>query len=258
MKEARHSPEMPANLESAYFRASRVTAEHALKPESFIGKKGFSREMVERDIVKIAKKKSGYERLETDEYKLAESFEAALFERINNSRWFGDRVNMVMCSDYDDDENHTDGVLEIQEGQGEMSHLGLAIDVTYNHDPGKKFEGIEEEIRGGNLSGVKYFRSSDGSFEDVLPNLPHAIVVLNAADATRVVRDWEQNAQDGGDLYKKVILRQLELQLETYKAYAKQLELANKKRFVISRFFEAARRNSCRPVGRNGQARRVG
>lgn len=243
LKIARPHPEMPANLESAYAKAGFITKAYALNPETFIGKKGFPKEMVERDLADLESRQADYERLETNEYRLAKSFEAALFERINVSRWFGDRARMIMCSEFDDDENYIDGVLELQDGEGEMSHVGLGIDVTYSHGPGEKFEGIKREIDSGNLSHVKYFRSSDGSYEDTLKYLPRAVVVLDAADATRVVRDWDQNLPDAESGYRKIILRQLELQLQAYQAYARQIEKADKRRFVISRFYQRAKNN---------------
>jgi hypothetical protein len=241
IKPQRPHPEMPANLESASQKARRTTAEYALKPESFIHPDGASKEMVERDLAYVESRKAHFEGTDSQEYKLAKSFEAALFERVNNNRWFGNRVKMIMPSEYDDFANGMDGVLEFHEDSGSQNYLGLGIDVSYSQNPDGKFEIIKEQIEEARLGTVKYFRNTEDTFEGRLKNLPRAVVMLNAADATRVVRDWDQEAADTDSIYRKAILRQLEIQLEAYQAYARKLEREDKKRFVTSRFFSRAK-----------------
>lgn len=233
-------PEMPANLESASQKAKRITAENALKPESFIHPGGFSEEIVKFNLAYVENRKKHFEGLESQEYKLAKAFEAALFELVNNSRWFGEDVKMIMPSEYDDFANGMDGVLEFHKGEGSKNYLGLGIDVSYSRNPDVKFSIIKEQIDEARLGTVKYFRNTDGTIERPLTNLPRAVVLLDAADATRVVRDWDKGAPDTDNVYRKAMLRQLEIQLRAYQAYARKLEQANVKRYVTSRFFAQA------------------
>jgi hypothetical protein len=241
----RPSPEMPAKLDSAYAKADRVAEEFALNVKSFIheDESGSNRGMVENDLRYVEERKRNFEGLGSPEYKLAKGLEAALYERVNNDRWFGDRAKMIMPSEYDDLKNGIDGILEFQEGVGAKSHLGLAVDITYSQNPVKKFEIIKEQIDDGRLGLVKYFRSPDKTYEGRLLNLPRTILVLNAADATRVVRNWDEGMSDEGNEFRGLILRQLEIQLTAYQQYALSLERNDVDREPISIFFEGARRN---------------
>ena len=239
----RPSPEMPANIESAYAKAAEVSGRQALQLESFIHEDGANRAIIENDLAYVARRRLEDESTHGSEYKLAKALEVALHERVNNDGWFGDRAHMIMPSDYDDLANGNDGVLEFHEQAGAKSYLGLAIDVTFYHDPGKKFEIIKEQIDESRLGTVKYFRSSDNTFEGRLKNVPRAVVMLNAADATRMVRDWDAGADDQHSPLRGLILRQLEKQLSAYQTYARRLEAQYPKRLKISQFFEGARRN---------------
>lgn len=239
----RRDAERPPNFQSAYRKAAEITAQHSLKLESFIRPDGSNKRVVENNLAYVEKRRSGFKDLDRQGYVLAKTFEAALFEGVNKSNWFGDHVTMVMPSEYDDLANGIDGVLEIQEGEGRMSHIGLGIDVTYNQEPDKKFQIIKEQIDEGRLGLVKYFRSSDGTYEGSLENLPRAIVILKAGDARNIVRDWDENTQSADTVHRKIILCQLEIQLEAYQAYAEQLEQADEERYPISKFFAMALRN---------------
>lgn len=241
----RPMPEHPANLEAAFQKARALAAVEALRLESFIHEDaaGSNQSVVENDLRYVADLKTRFGETESQEYKLAKSLEAALYERVNSSKWFGERARMILPSEYDDIVNGVDGVVEFQEKMGARSYLGLAVDVTYSHDPSKKFEKIKERIDEGRLGFVKYFRSTDQVFEGRLNNLPRAVVALNAADATRLVRDWETGATAENSELRQVILYQLKLQLEAYQAYAESLEKMDAKRPPIAKYFTAALRN---------------
>lgn len=241
----RPTPEQPANLEAAFQKAQALASAEALRLETFIHEdaSGSNRSVVENDLRYAAEVKARFEDVDSQEYKLAKSLEAALYERVNKSKWFGERARMILPSEYDDIANGVDGVVEFQEKMGARSYLGLAVDVTYSHDPSKKFEKIKERIDEGRLGFVKYFRSTDHVFEGRLNNMPRAVVALNAADSTRIVRDWEAGAPAEGGEFRKIILYQLRLQLEAFQAYAESLEKTDAKRPPVAKYFTAALRN---------------
>jgi hypothetical protein len=98
--------------------------------------------------------------------------------------------------------------------------LGLALDVTYSQLPTKKFQIIKEQIDESRLGKVKYFRSSDGSVEKPLDHLPRAVVMMNAADTTRLVGNWHSGSSAKESPYRDLILYQIFIQLKKFQEYS--------------------------------------
>ncbi len=209
--------EKPIDIESAYKRALEYIESNALKIESFATNPANTRE-VKNDARYVENRKRNFSNSEQPEYKLAKCLEAVFCDRTNSAEWFGKNARMVMPTEYDDLHNGIDGVVEFPGKQGKK-YLGLALDVTYQHDPSKKFKIIREQIERGDLGKVKYFRSSDGSFEGSLDHLPRVVVMMNAADTTRVVRDWQEGKTENDNLYRDLVLYQIFLQLKFFKEY---------------------------------------
>ena len=165
--------------------------------------------------------------------------EAAFYEAVNSGKWFGKNNRMVMPSEYDDFHNGIDGVIEIHEENKPHDYLGLALDVTYSHDPSTKFKIIKEQIDQASLGKVKYFRSSDSSFEGSLDHLPRVVLLMNAADTTRMVGNWQEGASAEDSAYRDLILYQVFLQLKHFHAYVQKFpHLKN-----LTVHFEGALRN---------------
>ncbi len=236
------SPEMPANIESAFAKATEIAEREAIQPMSFVKPDGSNRERIEKDLARVDRKKREYAtQHEGENYKLAKAVEVAMYEGVNDQKWFGPDAKMVLPSEFDDYVNGADGILEIHKQEGHQSYLGIGIDVTSHHEPKRKFEIIEQQISSGRLGEVKYFRSSDGSVKKSLEMLPRAVVVLKAVDATRLVRDWDEGKQEqSGQKLRGLILYQLGIQFSAFGEYAESLEYQFPNRVKISQIYTEA------------------
>lgn len=240
----RPRPERPVDIEGAYRKAGELAEREAIKPESFLHEESpYSQGAVSDDLGYVSERKSRFAGTESQEYHLAKALEGALYDRVNRDRWFGDHARMIMPSEYDDLKNGVDGIVEFETPAGATSHLGLAFDVTYSGNPSQKFDIIREQIDGGRLGFVKYFRSGSGKYEGVLRHLPRAVVHVSQGDAGRIVRDWHEGLPSEGGDHRRLILYQLYLQLERFTAYAAARERAQPKAPKVSRHLDSALRN---------------
>lgn len=215
------SLEKPIDIKAASDKASALSERAALRPATFIrkGKENFSPEEISLDQKYVKDRKSGFTNSEEFEYKLAKCLEAVFYEAVNNADWFGKNTKMVMPTEYDDLHNGVDGVIEFHKENKPQSYLGLALDVTYSQDPTKKFQIIKEQIDDCRLGKVKYFRSTDGSFEGSLNHLPRVVVLMNQADTARLVRDWQEGVSLKDSPFRDMILYQVFLQLKKFQEY---------------------------------------
>lgn len=240
----RPRPERPVDIEGAYRKAEELAEREAIRPESFLHEESpYSQGVVSDDLRYVSERKSRFGGTESQEYHLAKALEGALYDRVNRSRWFGDRAHMIMPSEYDDLRNGVDGIVEFETPAGATSHLGLAFDITYSGNPSQKFDIIKEQIDKGRLGFVKYFRSRDGKYEGVLRHLPRAVVHVSQGDAGRIVRDWHEGAPTEGGEYQALILYQLYVQLERFTAYAMAREQAQPKAPKVSLHLGSALQN---------------
>ena len=162
----------------------------------------------------------------------AEIFEAFIYSQASRAEWFGKNSSLIVTKEHDDLINGVDLVLEHEEGE-QKKHVGLALDVTFNATVAgisKKIERIENEVRGGNLSEVKYFETDDGVG---LNNVPRLVIGVQQERVGGLLGLWA--GQEGVDsesrdlnsrLMKKhyaqiVILLQMKHQLGAFEKLAR-------------------------------------
>lgn len=153
---------------------------------------------------------------------LAKVFEALIIEQIGTNEWFGHGTEIKKTSDYDDIKNKVDAIAEIKTGPMSSSHLALAIDITTKTDSQKKFDQIVEEIKGGHLTGIKYFISDHLHFKGSVSNVPRVIVGANKETILDAVDKWVENnnAELREHILRAIVLEEIKVQLEKFRDFA--------------------------------------
>lgn len=205
-------------------RAEKFIQEYALSPEDFRGTYGD--DVVDRDIAETARLEKKFY---TDEAhkKYAEVMEAILCEQIEQSDWFGSEAATIKTSLYDDYTNGVDIVVEFENATRGLSHLGLAVDVTFGKDSiEKKFQRIRGEIQKGRLAEIKYFESENGRYKGTLQKLPRVIVGMERGMVIELAKMWigSSSRTFGGHPVQKMLLTQIVEQLEYFRRYAKSYD----------------------------------
>jgi hypothetical protein len=220
-----------SNLSRAFAKAQELLSRQAINLRDFIGQR-YPREMVERDLAEVEKRKQGFRR---EGFKReATVFEAIVIDMTNRQPgWFGEGVRAAHTSEFDDVINGVDVVLEIPESGQNVSHLALGVDVTCGErELIGKFLEIRKKIARGELGGVKYSHSSDGELQGELSGIPHVIIGTDGEHLEGLIRAWvNNNTALSRDPIQMTFLAQILLQLETFIKYAesesvKQTEVA--------------------------------
>lgn len=152
---------------------------------------------IERIRQEIETRQSENDRIVEKKSKL---FEAILSKQIEEQNWMGEEVMTVVASNYDDIKNGVDMVLEFT--AEETSGLALAVDLTTTINPEilrAKLERIQDEIKIGKLTRVKYFKSEAEDFRDGLENIPRVIVCADQKtleDLSQLFLDYESAARN--------------------------------------------------------------
>ena len=181
--------------------------------------------------------------------KLSELFEVLFSKLVELEDWLGDDVFVVETSTFDDYVNGVDAVAEFLR-EGSLTHLGLAIDVTFTSDTQKKITKIRDEIKGGKLPLVRYFVSESGDFRGELSNIPRVVLGTDRKTLDELAELWLdflhlrkrkqtlterevpfQLTQKIREVKEKLqnhplqieLLAQIELQLESFGKYAASL-----------------------------------
>lgn len=232
-----HSPEyLHPIIAEAYKKARAILKNDAIDPKNFVHPYGDV--SVQNDIALVDKLSAKFE---TDEphKKYADVFEGILYEHIEQSNWFGDTASTIKTSLYDDYVNRVDLIVEFSEASQALSHLGLAVDVTFGTvDMQEKFEKIREEILSGKLTEVKYFESERSQHKGLYQKLPRVVI---GADRDRVVElasIWlnpKRKKEFASHSIQKVILQEIAIQLEKFLEFAKT---GGEKAIVLVPIFE--------------------
>ena len=203
-------------------KARDLMRRDAIDPQNFIHP--YEASMVAQDIALAEKLSAQYE---TDEphKKYANVLEAIVYEHIELSNWFGETASTIKTSWYDDYVNRVDLMVEFQEESKALSHLGLAIDVTFGTTAmHSKFEKIRSEIRHGTLGEVKYFESDRSPHKGLYQKLPRVVIGTEREHIIELAALWldpKRNKELAAHPIQKVILEEIVAQLEQFGAYAK-------------------------------------
>ncbi len=154
----------------------------------------------------------------------------------NLSNWLGENVTARKASRFDDIRNKIDAVVEIdQETSREI--MALAIDVTHvsgaDRNSGqigrnleKKLLSIKKEIEKGRLGTIKYFESSDGTFQGKLSQIPRVVVGVDTRTLMQLVELWINDKEEEIENHSVAfqVIEEMIMQLETYLEYAKEIK----------------------------------
>ncbi len=156
--------------------------------ESFIGKKGYSREEVEADLADIRGKEDA---LFTKEGEGATQMFYGTMEGIAKHGWLGENtqdrtVEVVQTSRYDDVKNGVDFTVVIQE-KGRPP-IVIGVDATSMEDPYKLEQKLVRSVNGvrhGQLTPLKYYRYK-GAAAPRGYTVPRGVLGANAENAKRI------------------------------------------------------------------------
>lgn len=209
-------------IAEAYKKAKSLIDKDAIKPQNFIHPYGDI--SVQNDIALVNKLSAKFE---TDEphKKYADVFEGIMYEHIEQSNWFGDTASTIKTSLYDDYVNQVDLIVEFSEESQALSHLGLAVDVTFGTiDMQEKFEKIRQEILSGKLTEVKYFESEHSRHKGLYQRLPRVVIGVERDRVVELAALWlnpKRKKEFANHPIQKVILQEIVLQLEKFLEFAR-------------------------------------
>ena len=183
-----------------------------IRPEEFVAEGIYSEDEVRRDLAYVKKREEGFKADMTQEGRealiVATVFEAIIHSEGELSEWFGPRSHTIKPSRYDDLSHGVDEIVEIiedieddetikdergKDGIGDeitVSRLALAIDVTMSEELGVKLERIKDEIRGGRLATVKYFKSEVTGFAKGLEGIPRIVIGADGGSVKDLADLW--------------------------------------------------------------------
>lgn len=202
-------------------KAKEMIRRDAIDPRNFVHPYGEA--SVQSDIALSEKLSAKYERGEPHK-KYADVMEGILYEHIEQSNWFGETASTIKTSLYDDYVNHVDLIVEFEEESKALSHLGLAIDVTFGTTAmQKKFDTIREEILSGKLTEVKYFESERSPHKGLYRKLPRVVIGVEREHVIELAALWldpKRKKEFAVHPIQKVILQEIASQLDQFRAFA--------------------------------------
>lgn len=208
-------------VRTAYEKTQRLFKRDAIDPKGFADL--YDPKAIQRDLAYVEKLKTTV--FETGSGKIAaDILEGVVYEQIELANWFGDHAHTIKTSEYDDIANGVDLMVEFDEPEASKSHLALGIDATYGvQGIAKKLDRIRRDIDQGELTRVKYFESSDGSFKGQLSQVPRIILGVERDTVLSLARLWTEgkNKELGAHPIQELLLRQARSQLVTFARYAK-------------------------------------
>lgn len=219
----RHSSEyLHPIIVEADKKAKELIGRDAINPMSFIHPYGMA--SVQKDIALSEKLSAKYE-TENPHKKYADVIEGIFYEHIEQSNWFGETASTIKTSLYDDYINHVDLIVEFEDEVKSISHLGLAIDVTFGTTAMRtKFDKIREEILSGKLTEVKYFESDRSRHKGLYQKLPRVVIGVERDHVIELAALWldpKRKKEFASHPIQKVILQEMTSQLEWSIRFAK-------------------------------------
>lgn len=218
-------------LERAYERATAELDDEVIVPSTFDGI--YSQEEIAEDHVLTERLRKKFEERAAREAsietrKLAKVFEAIIAEQITMNEWFGEGVEVIASSMYDDFVNGVDGIVEFSVTDREKRHLALAIDVTFSGRVDEKFRRIKEEIADGHLAHIKYFAERDED-ETLLPkqgleDIPRVVVGAQIDTVRELAELWmeRRNRELAEHEMRTMLITEIRTQLESIAAYTRK------------------------------------
>lgn len=221
-----------STIQGAHPEAQKTIGEAAINPSDFIYSPRYKKEDIERDLGLVEKREKQFEH--DDSQKPAEVFEAIMLHQGELSNWFGQHAETIKTSRYDDVFNGIDIIVEFENTTAkELSHLGVAVDVTFGTTGlQKKIERIKKEIDRGELARVKYFYSEKEGVREPR-DVARVVVGIELNQVVELAALWLQqknfqykeirskaNHALAAHPASRAMLEEISLQLERFKDYA--------------------------------------
>jgi|SRR3989344_282597 len=219
-------------LDRAYERAQKILGENAIDQRSFGGL--HPQADIDRDLAMVNRLENKFQEESTpqerEDNKLATIFEAIFHDGLTNGRWFGEDVNAIKPSRFDDIVNKVDSIVEFQKGvavkRGDKSasYLALAMDVTFGSRVEEKLRRIKNvEIGEGKLTQIKYFESKYLGGQLELSGVPRVVVGADREAVKELVGVWLSGDEKGLEAHplRAMVLEEIRMQLEAFEAYAR-------------------------------------
>jgi|SRR5665811_2052211 len=184
-------------------------------------------EKIKVDSEKVRQLKEKFHSRETPEEtrmkKTADILEAIVFKQGELSQWFGEDAVTFGASDFDDIMNGIDMLVRfhLPERSG-FEDLALGVDVTFTSDTTNKFGEILGQIDDGKLAHMDYCPSDGVSKKGFKGNLPKVIIGVEKRTVDELQELWMGREQRALEKHRIqiMILKEIELQLETFSLYA--------------------------------------
>ncbi|MBI3634073.1 MAG: hypothetical protein HY228_00455 [Candidatus Yonathbacteria bacterium] len=214
-------------------KAKKSLKEYSIKMDDFAD---YGEENIKKDKELVVHLKQKHKKENSSEEKeakiLADILEAIILEESELSNWLGENTSTIKASDYDDYVNGIDAIIEFEE-ETTTNHAALGIDATFSKDIHKKFNRIKKEIEDGVLAEAKYFSSSfiKGRHKQI-PRLVIGADVKTIKELGELWLDKDSKTEGRKREVKKAledhplqfqILKQMILEAETFKEYAKKI-----------------------------------
>lgn len=216
-------------LKEMHTKAEAVEKNNKINPEEFVKIYGDSvYDDMEKAQLRKEKFSSRMDASARECKQYAEVMEAILVDLVNSAEWLGEETKAMNTADYDDLENGVDVIAEMSK-DGYKKHLGLAMDATFSNEVSDKFRSVKGEIKRGELSEIKYFKS--GNFKGALSQVPHLVIGVSLGKIKELGAMWVRGEHDKlrNHPVQYQILEEMIMQLEAYQRYAvkcNQTELA--------------------------------
>ncbi|MEK7630021.1 MAG: hypothetical protein AAB432_01385 [Patescibacteria group bacterium] len=214
------------DIDRAFAKAKKILAKETIRLDGFIGETGYFEDEVKADKGYVAEMEKKFEKINSPEQeelnKLATIFEAVIHEHAELSNWFGPDAFTIKTSRFDDIKNGVDTVVEFEETETTPEYLALAIDVTFSAETTEKFERIKKEIKNGELTEVKYFRS-EHTEPKKLKKIPRVVIGAEAKTVKELGDLWleGENKALGKHWIQFQILDEIIAQLKGFGDYAR-------------------------------------
>ncbi len=219
----------------AYEKVKQSKSTNVLKEEDF--KDIYPEQEIQNDIQYAAKLQGKFDEhnaneetgIEAENVKKAQVLEHIIIEQSELQDWFGENAVTFKATRHDDIHNKIDMIVEFEEVSEstedaikELSHLGLAIDITFSKDVDKKFEKIKEEIKSGHLSEAKYFRSERAGAKK-LEHLPRVVIACSQKTLRDLTEKWLEGDKTSLEkhIFQLQMLEEISMQLKVYEEYAR-------------------------------------
>ncbi len=218
-------------IDQAYSKAEVYLKNHIIKEDDFLG--FYSEEEIKKDKEYIKHNEEIFKEINNEglqnQAKRATIFECIVYQQIELNNLLGEKVYAQKTSRFDDLKSGIDSAVEIEEeDKNSFSYLGLAFDISYTSDLGKKFERIKKEIDAGKLSEIKYF-NSPRSGRKTLQNVPRLVLAVDGKTANQMIDMWVNNEKESlaNHPIQLQALKEFELQLKTFEKYCRVVNKNN-------------------------------